>query len=143
MLYEYRCQNGHVFERVLPVADYKTSQQCDCGAEGSRILSLPTLIVPQDICYDSPVTGEPITSMKKRREDLARHGCRPYDPEMKTDYVRNIEDGEKRLDRELDATVEAEIEKMPARKKERLEQELRGGANPEVVRGTANQEGAL
>ena len=136
IIYEYRCRNGHEFERVLPVADYKTPQRCHCGAEGRRILSLPRLIVKQDIRYDSPVTGAPITSERARREDLARHNCIEYDPEMRTDYQRRIADNEAKLDKAVEATVEAEISRMPARKREKLEAELKGGSDVTVERLT-------
>lgn len=137
MLYEYRCRNGHEFEKNLPVADYKTPQQCDiCHCEGRRIISLPILKIAQDVCYDSPVTGEPITTMKKRREDLARAGCQPYDPDMKQDTDRYVREKADRLERAVDATVEEAIETMPSHKKERLANELLNGADASPTRVT-------
>ena len=136
MLYEYRCRNGHEFERVLPVADYQTPQRCECGAEGRRVLSLPRLMVKQDVRYDSPVTGAPITSERARREDLARHNCIEYEPGMRQDYERRVVEDERKLDKVVDATVEAEISRMPARKRERLEAELKGGSDVTVERLT-------
>ena len=137
--YEYRCRNGHEFERILPVADYKTPQRCHCGAEGRRILSLPRLLVKPDVRYDSPVTGAPITSERARREDLARHNCIEYDPGMKQDAQRRVVEDERKLDKAVDATVEAEISRMPARKRERLEAELRGGSDVSVERLTPHE----
>lgn len=134
-IYEYSCKNGHHFERVLPVADYKSRQTCDCGAEGRRILSLPMLKISQDLCYDSPIDGTPITSMKKRQWDLARSGCQPYDPEMKKDADRFRQREQESLEKAVDETVERAFEAMPAVKKERLANELLGGADatPERV----------
>ena len=136
-IYEYRCPHGHLFERHLPAADYKTPQTCECGQPGRRILSLPTVMVRGEVNYDSPIDGRPVTSARARRDDLARSGCIPYDPGMKQDYERRIVDGEKRLEQSVERTVEAEISKLPVRKREKLETELRSGADPAVVRETA------
>ena len=128
-LYEYWCSDGHSFERVLPVAEYKTPQYCDCGLLGERIISAPTVFASKDICYDSPIDGRPITSMKARLDDLARNNCTEYDPEIKKDYARRIEREQLQLEKSVEATVEATIEKMPVRKREKLEAELRSGAD--------------
>lgn len=135
-LYEYKCPRGHEFDRHLPVADYKTPQTCECGAPGRRVLSLPTIMAQPDCNYTSPIDGRPIRTWRERQEDLARNNCRPYDPEMKTDYLRRIKESDDRLDKAVEQTVEAEIEKMPARKREKLDAELRGGASAEPVRAT-------
>lgn len=128
--YEYSCPAGHQFERVLPVADYRTPQTCDCGKQGRRIISLPALTFAQpEARYDSPIDGKPITTWKKRRDDLARHGCREYDPGMRQDNDRRLVREQEKLERALDATVEEEIEKMPSAKRERLENELKHGAD--------------
>ena len=137
--YEYRCRNGHEFERILPVADYKTPQRCECGAEGRRILSLPRLMMKREVNYDSPIDGRPITSDRARREDLARHNCIEYDPGMKQDAQRRVVEDERKLDKAVDATVEAEISRMPARKRERLEAELKGGSDVSVERLTPHE----
>lgn len=129
MLYEYECPNGHTFERVLRVADYLLPQMCECGQWGKKIISAPTVFASPDVCYDSPITGKPITSMKARLDDLARSNCTPYDPEIKKDYTRRIERQQAALERSVEATVEATIEQMPARKREQLETELRSGAD--------------
>mgnify|MGYP000001543302 CR=1 FL=1 len=129
MLYEYECPNGHTFERVLRVVDYLLPQMCECGQWGKKIISAPTIFASTDVCYDSPIDGRPITSMKARLDDLARSHCTPYDPEIKKDYTRRIERQQAALEKSVEATVEATIEQMPARKRERLESELRAGAD--------------
>lgn len=138
-IYEYSCKNHHHFERVLPVADYKSKQTCmECGEEGRRIISLPMVRVSQDICYDSPIDGRPITSMAKRREDLARSGCQPYDPEMKKDTDRLRKQEAESLERKFDETVEEAYAKMPTKKKEALASDLLHGADATLTRGTPN-----
>ena len=127
--YVYSCPKGHVFERILRVAEYAVPQVCECGKMGKKIITAPTVFASKDICYDSPIDGRPITSMKARLDDLARNNCTEYDPEIKKDYTRRIERQQAALEKSVEATVEATIEKMPVRKRERLESELRAGAD--------------
>ena len=127
--YVYLCLDGHYFERILRVADYKEPQVCECGMSATKIITPPTVFASKDICYDSPIDGRPITSMKARLDDLARNNCTEYDPEIKKDYTRRIEREQLQLERSVEATVEATIEKMPVRKREQLETELRSGAD--------------
>ena len=133
--YEYECQNGHHFERVLPVARYDEPQKCECGAHGNKLISRPALAwASREVNYDCPITGAPITSWAQHRDNLARHGCQQYDPEMKKDAARFREGKQKELESALDRTVEEVIEKMPSRKKELLERDLSAGATAEIVR---------
>ena len=133
--YEYVCERGHDFERVLPVSEYKVPQVCDCGQPASRILSVPKMAWVQQECrYDSPIDGRPITSYKQRRDDMARNGCREYDPEMRKDADRRAKREAAELEQKFDRTIEQEIERMPVRKKERLQNELSGGASINIER---------
>jgi hypothetical protein len=98
---------------------------CDCGIGAHQVIGVPVMVkARQDICYDSPIDGRPITSMAAREEDLKRNGCREYDPEMKTDYQRRIVEGERALDKAIETNVEAAIEKMPGSKRTKLAREL-------------------
>lgn len=135
-VYEWACECGARFEKVLPYAQSGAPQRCACGKEARRVLSAPMLRVRQDIRYRSPIDGRPITSMRARREDLARNDCIEYDPEMKTDCLRRVAEDERNLDRSVEATLDAQIEAMPARKREQLETELKAGAGCEMVRQT-------
>lgn len=121
----------------MPVRLYREPQMCKCGQFAEKvILTAPTGYVQADVCYDSPITGEAITSRAKRIEDMAKHGCTEYDPGMKQDYQRRISEQEKRLDASMDATVNELIEKMPARKRESLAAELASGVEVTPVRQT-------
>ena len=135
--YEYACEKGHHFERVLAVADYQTPQTCECGVAGRRVISVPARGYVQKECnYDSPITGKPITSWKQRRDDLARNGCREYDPEMRTDYDRRVKRDAAELEKGVDSTVDALYESLPTRKREQLESELKSGADATIERGS-------
>lgn len=134
MIYEYICPCGAEFERMLPVAEYQTPQICECGRKAKRVISAPMLAFAQRECrYDSPVDGRPITTWAERKEDLLRNGCSEYDPEMKKDYHRRLEREQNALERKFDSTIEAEIERMPGRKREKLQNELDSGATAAPV----------
>lgn len=135
MIYEYSCPNGHVFERILPMREYNSAQFCECGQQGEMIISSPKLILAsKDVCYDSPIDGRPITSMAQHREDLARNHCRQYDPGMRQDADRFRKQSEAALDKAVDQTVDAAIDAMPVKKRERLERELKSGADAIIER---------
>lgn len=83
------------------------------------------LVVVQPECsYDSPITGEPITSWEKRREDLAKHECVPYDSAQKDDYLRRVADDDATLDKAIEATAEEFVEKLPNKQRGQLQSEL-------------------
>jgi hypothetical protein len=139
MLYEYECPAGHIFERVLPVSEYKAPQPCDCGQMGQRIISRTHGFVQRECVYDSPIDGRPVTSWAQRREDMARNNCQEYDPGMRQDYDRRIAREDAILDAKFEETIEAEIERMPSRKREQLQAELDGGAVAMPERSTVSQ----
>jgi hypothetical protein len=88
------------------------------------------------VCYDSPIDGTPITSWAAREEDLKKHGCRPYDPEMKTDYTNRLKREDEALDAAVHATGEEAVEKMPTAKRAKLASDLLDkGAQIEYARG--------
>lgn len=136
-LHDWKCNNGHVFERFVSRDELDSKHLCECGEVAERIfLSAPYSWATEDICYDSPIDGRPITSKQKRLEDLARSDCVPYDPDIKQDYQRRIDDGNARLEKSVDETVEKEIHTMPSRKREKLVAELQSGLVAEPVRLT-------
>ena len=95
------------------------------------------ILTKGEIGYESPATGEVITSDKARREDLARSGCVEYDPEMKTDYKRRIASEEALLDKQVDENIDAAIQSLSADKLNKLEQEIASGVDAEILRETA------
>jgi putative FmdB family regulatory protein len=133
-IYEYVCPEGHRFERVLKVADCSIPQACECGLDSQKVLSVPMVFVSQEIRYESPIDGKVITNKQQRQDDLARHGCIPYDPEMKKDAARRQVESEKKLEAAMDATIEKTIHEMPSRKREKLTAELQGGVTADYVR---------
>ncbi len=53
------------------------------------------MIAPDFYEYESPIDGAPVIGRKQRREDLKRHGCRPYEAGEKEDYIRRRNDAER------------------------------------------------
>lgn len=93
------------------------------------------VIAKPDLCYDSPVDGRPITSWDARREDLKRHNCIEYDPEMKKDAERHKQEQQQALEQQVEHSVCESIAKMPEAKRAQLKKEVIGqGADIEVVR---------
>lgn len=137
--YIFQCPAGCVFERYVQLRNFHEPQGCPAhGYHAERMIQAPILVkVAQDVCYDSPVTGEPVTNWHQRKEDLKRHGCTPYDPEIKTDYANRIKREEAELDKSIEVHVEEAIEKMPTKKRAQLYSELtEQGKDIDVVRST-------
>jgi hypothetical protein len=131
-LYEFACPD-HKFDRFLPLARYAEPQVCECGKPAIKVLSVPMII--DDIpAYTSPIDGKLITSRRARREDLVRNNCVEYEPGFREHTERARSRSEDALDRAVDDTIEGELLKMPARKRERLEQEMRAGVSANVIR---------
>lgn len=138
-IHDFVCGCGNQFERYQAIDALHAEESCgQCGAMAVKAFLTPPMgFVQPDICYDSPIDGRPITTKHARLDDLARHNCQPYDPEMKKDAARFRKASEHALEKAVDETVEAEFERMPIRKKEQLAAELEGGMTVEPMRTTA------
>jgi hypothetical protein len=125
-LYEYLCWQGHLTLRFNSVANHSPIECCEtCGDMAQQIIGAPSAVkVAQDVCYDSPIDGKPVTSWAQREEDLKRNGCVPYDPGMKDDHLRRLEEQEAELDRKVDEHVERCITKMSTKQRGQLYSEL-------------------
>lgn len=126
-IYEYRCEDGHSFDRFLKLDDYNKAQVCDCGKPAEKIIT-PTMlncdIQPWD-AYVSPASGKLITSYKERDADMKATGCVDYDEGVKTDSIKKKKSEERKLDKAVDETVEKAFDAMPSSKRERLENEMK------------------
>lgn len=136
--YLYQCNAQHRTEVVTPLTGYQSCVPCGtCGATADRLFTAPMVKVAPDVHYTSPITGEPVRSHAARREDMARHGCVEYDPEMKKDVDRRREESQQQLEASIEQTVYEEIAKMPSAKKAQLAREvIDQGLTPEPVRLT-------
>lgn len=136
-LYDFRCKNGHTFERMIPLANFSDPVLCSCNAIADRLISTPMISV-ENVGYNCPITGKWIGSKRAHEENLAEHGCRVLETgeQQAATAFRASKDAE--LDKIIEDTVEREIEAMPSAKKEQLANELiNGGLTAEIVRETA------
>ena len=136
--YTYRCDKGHTFEHYSTLAAFQSLRLCACEQLASlQITPLLSIKVAQDVCYDSPIDGRPITSHEQRKEDMKQSGCIAYDPEMKTDSLRRIQEQDTALDRSIDLHVEQTVERMPPKQRAKLYSEVvEQGMDCEVQRLT-------
>jgi hypothetical protein len=125
-LYEWKCQDGCYVETYLTVFQHSGGQVCQQhGHVMEQVIGAPLMVkVKPDIAYDSPIDGTVITSWQARQEDLKRHNCVEYDPEMKRDYERSMDANDRQLEQAVETSVEEVIEKMPTAKRGRLYSEL-------------------
>jgi len=131
--YEFKCTNGHKFDRYLKLRDYQEPQWCVCGAESTKLISIP-MITPSFEAYESPIDGRPITTKKARSEDMKRNGCVPYETGMVENNNQNLRNEELKLEKSLDDTVDSEISKMDSRQHDQLESSLKAGVDLEYNR---------
>lgn len=135
-LYDFKCPNGHTFERMVKLADFEAEQKCACGGVSERVISAPRISsVSYD--YECPITGKAITSKHAHEENLRRHDCRIYEPGETQANARAAAEADAAFDRGLDETVEKLYDAMPGEKKEKLANELLSGADIAIERGTA------
>lgn len=138
--YQYNCKKCGDFDRILRVADHVRELPCMCGETARQVITAPTVVIPTHMsatgqtAYESPSTGNIITSERERKNDLAASGCIEYEPGMKQDADRRKVAEEKALDAAVDETVEREFATMPTAKLEQLTNELSSGAEVETVR---------
>jgi putative FmdB family regulatory protein len=138
--YQYFCEDCGNFDRIMRVADHVRELSCDCGRRAKQVITAPIVVIPAHmsatggISYESPATGNIITSERDRRNDLAVSGCIEYDPGMRQDVDRRKAEEDKALDAAVDETVEREFATMPSHKLEQLSNELERGADISVER---------
>jgi len=124
-LYVYRCPNDHNFERVLKVADYDSLQYCDCGQKAKRQVT-SAMLAPMFEDYQSPIDGSPISSKRKRKEEMARNDCVEYDPCLKDESTQKMKAGEAALEKEIDNTVDKYWDGLSLQQREGFAQEVVG-----------------
>ena len=138
--YTFACPHGHLFERFHALSEFTDTAPCaiHLNCHGTLVITAPLLVTASpEVCYDSPIDGTPITSWAQREEDLKKHNCRPYDPEMKTDYLRRQQESRQELDKAIDQSVEESFAKLPSDKRAQLASEvLEQGADLDFQRST-------
>jgi putative FmdB family regulatory protein len=111
-VYEYRCEAGHEFERILSTSDYLLPQTCGCGQGAEKVIRTPPRVFSDYAGYESPATGRWIEGRRARLEDLAVSGCRPYEEGMKQDAERYRAAEEAKLDKTVDRIVDQTLAEL-------------------------------
>ena len=111
-IYEYRCGEGHVFERVLPVQDYLTPQYCSCGEVGQKVILHAPRVFGDYEGYESPATGRWVEGRRAREEDMRVSGCRPYELGEREELERRQVRAEAQVDKQIDIAVEQTLNEL-------------------------------
>lgn len=135
-LHDFECPSGHQFDAVVD-AGTQTLWCNACGQIAQKVfLRAPAGYVSPDIHYTSPVSGKLIRTKQERIDDLAATGSIEYDPGLKQDQERNKRRSDEQLEKAVESSVDEFFATAPARKREKLEQELRAGVAVEVSRAS-------
>ncbi|MCK9622139.1 MAG: hypothetical protein M0R47_16585 [Methylobacter sp.] len=122
------------------MSDHRRIVECECGTDSPQVITPITVVIPSHMsatgvsAYESPVSGEIITTQRQRANDLAAHDCIEYEPGMKQDTDRRVIEDDARLDKLVDETFDREFTAMPSDKREALVNEIASGATAETVR---------
>lgn len=134
-VYNYNCRScGSETERFLKLDHYQDTQYCDrCNGTLEKVIK-PTMITTDYESYQCPRTGKTISGRKAHEENLKRVGCRVLESGEREEFIRDKAKEEAEFDRRIDATIDKQLESMPAQKMEVLAREISSGADVEVVR---------
>lgn len=111
-IYEFRCPQGHVFEVIRPVAEYRAPAVCSCGQDAERVVLTPPKVFGDFEGYESPASGRWIEGRRARAEDFARTGTRPYELGEKDQAIKEAAAEERSLDRAVDTAVESTLHEL-------------------------------
>ena len=132
-LYDFQCQCGEHFERHVKLEDFEEQQFGACGLPATRVISAPRFSV-ENVGYDCPITGKWIGSKREHEENLKQHGCRVLET-GETEQAKKFRQAEEaQFDAKIEETVEKQWDQLPSAKKEKLANELLGGADLAVER---------
>lgn len=143
-LYTYKCvMCGKVTDRLLKIAEADLPQYC---FHGSNSLTSPShkmdkvitaaRIVTDYAGYSCPITGSWIEGRAAHRENLAKHGCRVFEPGEMENTRRMRENLDKEMERQVDATVDQFIAELPSAKRDKLAAEMDAGLDVQYTRQT-------
>jgi putative FmdB family regulatory protein len=105
-VYEYHCPAcDKRFDAFKKLEKYKEEQQHTCGTVATKVVSAPMVAVDYP-AYVSPASGKLVTGKKEHLEDLARTGCRLFEPGEQKDFAKRQQASEKALDTFVDNSVD-------------------------------------
>ncbi len=141
-LYTYKCPLcNRTKDVLLKLADSDQEQYChheDHNAIPVNMLKQITAarIVTDYPGYECPITGSWIEGRAAHRENLAKHGCRVFEPGEMENTRRMRENLDKDMERQVDATVDQFIAELPSAKRDKLAAEMDAGLDVQYTRQT-------
>lgn len=134
-LYSYKCPSCSSRQDVLkPLSLLDREEPCQkCTTSMQRQIS-PVIVRGDYAGYTCPITGTWIEGRKAHRENLAKHGCRVYEPGETSRATAARAAAEAALDASVESTVDEFIATLPSSKREQLAAELDSGLDVAVTR---------
>lgn len=134
-LYDYLCHScSTVVGIVKPIKQLDEEERCDkCQGVMQRLISAP-MVRPDYAGYTCPITGDWIEGRRAHIENLKKHGCRVLERGEREASDKELAAADAHLESTLHQTMETEIMRLPARKKEQLAGELEAGAEAPIIR---------
>ena len=123
MIYEAKCHEcGKIHEYVRKAKDYLDTPTC-CGVRTEKVILTAPMGYCENIHYQSPITGRPITTKQARIEDLRANNCRPWEglTEERKVAQERVKAEEKAFDAKLEQTIAGVYNALPSEKKQALE----------------------
>ncbi len=136
-MYLYGCPVCNAKREVFkPLAEIDRAETCaKCSFAMNRLITAAAVYGDYP-AYKCPVTGNIIEGRKAHIENLARTGCRVYEPGETEAIRRRAKEADEALLEKMADTVEETIHKMPVEKRDKLAGELEGGMGLSVNRST-------
>jgi len=138
-IYLYKCLNGHTFDKFLKMADSDEEQYCECGRPGHKQVTAAR-VVADYAGYECPITGDWIEGRAAHRENLAKHGCRVFEPGEQAAAASYVAKQEEEMDKAVENTVDEFIATLPVEERDALASGLEAGLNVDFVKGTVTEE---
>jgi len=136
-IYAYKCMNGHEFEKFLKMADSDEEQFCECGRPGHKQVTAAR-VVADYAGYECPISGAWIEGRAAHRENLAKHGCRVFEPGEREATAKYAAKLDADMDVEVEATVDEFLSKLDTKQRDSLAAEMNAGVDVAYTRQTAD-----
>lgn len=134
-IYSFQCANCGKRDQFFRKIDHRDAEaHCSkCGYPSTRQLDGPRVRADYP-GYECPITGDWIEGRRAHRENLAKHGCRVYEPGETEAFKRRKAVEEAAFDASVESTVEQFVTELPSERREQLFAEVAAGADAAVVR---------
>lgn len=136
-MYDFKCLCGREESLFMKIAETVAQTPCVCGDFLRKQVSAP-FVRPDIQAYVSPTTGKVVSSRAQRVEDMKRSGSIEYDPDRSKELRQRAAQRDIDLDKSIDQGLDRTLAAMPVKKLERLDAEIRSGADISVTRSTPN-----